>query len=166
MRGHSPILSDRQLRDANSCGGLNLGVWEGYTRPGDAKMAEVSYGMMAAFIEEHSGYLWKETIAAQAGSVDHLVGFLKCGGLLLNPKDGRYTDSIQDEPQELLRKPHVIGMTRELALRQSGSWAGALFLYHPPKFGFNRSEQRLLLSAIAGGTDEELSECLGTSCLQ
>jgi len=47
--------------------------------------------------------------------------------------------------------------------KRTGSWVGGLFLYHRPKFGFNRSEQRLLVSAIAGGTDEELSDRLGTS---
>jgi hypothetical protein len=28
-QGESPLLSGKQLREANSCGGLNLLVWEG-----------------------------------------------------------------------------------------------------------------------------------------
>jgi len=40
---------------------------------------------------------------------------------------------------------------------------GLSFLYEPPLFGFNVSEQRLLISALAGGTDEELSDELGIS---
>jgi DNA-binding NarL/FixJ family response regulator len=36
-------------------------------------------------------------------------------------------------------------------------------VYEAPQFGFSRSEQRLLLSALAGGTDEELSNELGVS---
>ena len=35
--------------------------------------------------------------------------------------------------------------------------------YHPPQFGFSRGEQRLLLSALSGQTDMELSDELGTS---
>ena len=45
------------------------------------------------------------------------------------------------------------------------SWVGTLFDYQPPRFGFSRSEQRLLHAALAGesGTDNELSESLGVS---
>jgi hypothetical protein len=37
------------------------------------------------------------------------------------------------------------------------SWVGTLFDYHPPRCGFSRSEQRMLLTALEGGTDRELS---------
>jgi hypothetical protein len=40
---------------------------------------------------------------------------------------------------------------------------GSLFLYAPPQFGFSRSGQRLLSSALEGGTDEEVSDKLGIS---
>jgi len=40
---------------------------------------------------------------------------------------------------------------------------GALFDYHPPMLGFNRSEQRLLSCALPGPTDEQLTEALGMS---
>ena len=63
----------------------------------------------------------------------------------------------------IVSKPHIVGLTREMALGRLGSWVGSLFLYEPPLFGFNVSEQRLLLSALAGGTDEQLSDDLGIS---
>jgi hypothetical protein len=44
-----------------------------------------------------------------------------------------------------------------------GSWAGALFDYHRPVLGLSQSEQRLLISALTGITDEELAEALGIS---
>lgn len=163
VRGHSPVLSGRRLQQANSSDGLNLVGWESYLRPDHEKIAEVTYRMMVAFVEGHSGYLWNEVIAAQAASVEHLQALVNCGGLVWNPKHARYTHPSQEELQELLRRPHVIGTTRELALTQPGSWVGGLFHYHAPKFGFSRSEQRLLLSAIAGGTDKELSDRLATS---
>lgn len=59
-----------------------------------------------------------------------------------------------------------MGMTREIATGQPGSWggwAGMLFLYRQPTLGFSRSEQRLLLSALDGVTDQELSNKLGLS---
>ena len=63
----------------------------------------------------------------------------------------------------MVREPHIVGITRELALQQFGSWISSLFRYQPPRFGFTRGEQRLLLSALLGGTDEELSSLLNTS---
>jgi hypothetical protein len=56
-----------------------------------------------------------------------------------------------------------MGLTREMALGHRGSWVGSLFSYEPPQFCFNVSEQRLLISALAGGTDEVLSDDLGIS---
>ena len=44
-----------------------------------------------------------------------------------------------------------------------GSWVGVLFLHEAPRFGFRPSEQRLLLTALSGGTDDELSDELGVS---
>ena len=38
-----------------------------------------------------------------------------------------------------------------------------MFLYQPPQFGFRPSEQRLLLTALRGGTDEEIADELGIS---
>ena len=61
-----------------------------------------------------------------------------------------------DDLDAIVAKPHLIGMTRELALARTGSWIGSLFLlYQPPQIGFSRSEQRLLLSAMHGRTDQE-----------
>src|SRR5438477_3874695 len=65
MRGDSPLLSDRQLREANSCGGLNLVVWEGCIRPEFEQHTEVHRKILSMFLEEHCGYLWKEAISAQ-----------------------------------------------------------------------------------------------------
>jgi hypothetical protein len=48
-------------------------------------------------------------------------------------------------------------------LSQLVSWTFPLFVYQPPQCGFNRSEQRLLLSALGGGTDEELAGALQIS---
>jgi DNA-binding CsgD family transcriptional regulator len=84
------------------------------------------------------------------------------GGLLLG-RDGRYGDFGGIGAEQLVREPHIVGITRDLALQQFGSWISSLFRYQPPRFGFTRSEQRLLLSALVGGTDEELSRLLNTS---
>jgi len=162
-RRDSPLLTDRQVREANSRGGLNTITWEGCIRPGFESHTEVHRKILSVFIEEHRGYLWKEAIASQMESVERLRWTLNSGGLLWNPKRGRYLEAFEKDPREIIRKPHIIGVTREIELNRPGSWVGALFDYHPPQLGFSRAEQRLLLSALSGGTDQELSDHLGVS---
>ena len=72
MEGESPLLTDKQLREANSRDGLNLVCLEGCFRPGYEGHREVQRYMMSTFIELHRGYLWKEVIGPQSGSLDHL----------------------------------------------------------------------------------------------
>ena len=163
MRGDSPLLSGRQIREANSCSGLNLFVWEGCIRPEFEQSPEVHRKLLSLFLEEHCGYLWKESIASQMESVERLQWTLQTGGLLWNPACGRYVESLDKDPREILREPHLVGVTREIERGRPGTWVGALFDYHPPLLGFSRSEQRLLLSALSDRTDEELSEELGAS---
>ena len=64
---------------------------------------------------------------------------------------------------KIIDEPYVIFLRRETALLSHGSWAGSMFMYDPPKFGFNRSQQRVLIAALHGGTDEELAEEVGIS---
>ena len=56
----------------------------------------------------------------------------------------------------------MFGLTRELALKRM-SWISSLFFYVTPRIGFAPNEQRMLLAALRGGTDEELSDELAIS---
>jgi hypothetical protein len=159
---HSPLLSQRQIQEANSRGGLNLAVWHACIRIEDIQRVEVWDKLMAAFLDYHRGFFLKELVA-QGESAQHLEGLRNTGGFLLKPGDGNYGDFNRKDLHELVLEPHVAGLNREMALQQLGSWIGTLFLYQPPQFGFSRSEQQLLLSALPGGTDEELSDDLGVS---
>jgi hypothetical protein len=158
----SPLLSQKQLREANSQGGLNLAVWHACICMDDIKRTEVWTELMAAFLVEHRGFLLKELVA-NGESPEHLEGIRNTGGFLLKYTDGCYGDFEGKNMRDIVLEPHVVGLTREIALRQFGSWIGSLFLYQPPHFGFNRSQQRLMLSSLAGRTDEELSGDLGIS---
>lgn len=167
MAGQSPVLTFRQLREANSRDGLNLVVWEGLFRPGYEIHGELQRYMMDIFIQAHKGYLWKEVISTQAESPERLDYALKTGAFLWDPIEGGYRSSLHKDSSEIFGHPHILGITRELELqgraKWAGSWVGALFDYHPPILGFNRSEQRLLSCAIDGATDEHLAGMLGTS---
>jgi hypothetical protein len=163
LRGPPPFLSSKQLREANSNGGLNLLTWEGCIRPGFEKNTELHRVMLNSFIEQHRGYLWKEVIAPQLEGVERLEWTLKTGGLAWNPALGCYEESLAKTPREFLREPHIVGVTRNIEHARAGSWVGALFDYRPPQVGFSSAEQRLLLAALSGKTDAKLSDDLGTS---
>ncbi len=162
VRGDCPLLSDKEVRVANSRVGLNLIVWQIGILPDDLKRPDVTSEAMTAFIRLHGGFLLKELIV-QPETVEHLHGLRNAGGLLLNPADGSYGEFHVSEAHDFLTAPCNIGGTRERVLGQPVSWAFLLFVYQPPRCGFSRSEQRLLFSALDGGTDEELAKTLHVS---
>ena len=159
---NSPLLSDKQVRQANATGGLNLLTWVGAYNADHLQSAEGVAVMIAAFIDEHRGFLLKE-LTAQTMTLEYLEGAIRSGGLFFSPVDGRYVESPDRPLHEVFAAPYLIGLTRELAMTRVGSWIGSLFVYQPPQFGLRPSEQRLLLAALRGGTDEELADMLGIS---
>jgi DNA-binding CsgD family transcriptional regulator len=162
-RGFTPILSERQLRGANSRGGLTALVWEGRIAPGYEKNWEVYRKLANVFLETHRVFFWKEVICHQIETVDRLQWSSQIGGQWWDSLAGCHTGNLGENPEEMLKSPHFFGFTREEEIRRPGSWVGNLFEYQPPQFGFSRSEQRLLLFVLNGGTDRELSDELGIS---
>ena len=160
-RGESPLLSDRETRAANQSGGLNLVSWEGAVRAEYAGRPDAFAALLSAFLEQHRGFLLKELIGS-AITPDQLEGMLRTGGQILNA-EGKYVDSVEGTQLDLLASPHYMGLTREVALSRTGAWVGSLFIHESPRFCFRPSEQRLLLTALQGGTDEQLSDELGIS---
>lgn len=112
-------------------------------------------------LEQHRGFLLKEFIT-HGNSIGRLEAMLRTGGQLLN-EHGQYVNNLQRPLREFFETPHYAGLTREVALSRLGSWVGVLFLHEPARFGFRPSEQRLLLTALRGGTDQELSGELAIS---
>jgi hypothetical protein len=166
LRGDFPALSETQLREANSRGGMNLIVWESCAHKDFESDPELYRCVMEAFIQVHRGYLWKEVITT-AESVERLHWNMKTGGLLWDAAADRYVDSLNGNAEEIVSKPHVVGVRRKELLERpdlyTANWVCRLFDYHPPLLGFNRSEQRVLASALTGATDEHLSQALTTS---
>jgi hypothetical protein len=83
---------------------------------------------------------------------------------LWNPAKG-YVDHFEGNPADIIRGPHLLGVTREIEIRRPGTWIGALFEYSPPRCGFSSAEQGLLTAALRGegATDRELSIVLRIS---
>jgi hypothetical protein len=158
----SPLLNDRQLQAANATTGLICFVWHGYTRDADRTRPEVQHGLVKAFVEEHRGYFIRELIY-QPENVPMLEVVLKTGGRLWNPNRRAYDEEPVRSLEELVASPNLIGFTREHAALLPVSWISTVFMYQPPRFGFSLSEQRLLMTALAGGTDQQLADALGVT---
>ena len=161
LSGRSPLLTEKQLQDANSQGGLNLLSWEGCPRHQFEFDPEIFRCAMDAFIQTNLGYLWKEAISTQAESGGRLQWSMKTGGWFWDPAAGCYVESLNGDADAIARNPHIVGVTRKDLVENSwssaGSWVGRLFDYHPPILGFTRGEQRVLTLALTGATDEQLS---------
>jgi hypothetical protein len=165
VRGQSPVLSDRQLRDANSSDGVNLLVWEGCMRLGVAPAD--TREIMNSFIDDHRGYRVKEIISSQIESSERLLWTLQTGSSLWNCQAGRYVDILHEDPNDVIATPHIVGVTREIERERyvPGSWLGELFAYDAPQFGFSRSEQHMVRAALVADTctDKELAKLIGVS---
>ena len=161
-RGDSPLLTEGQVREANSRDGLNLVTWHASISPQDTGRMEVWNEVMAAFMKDHRGYRLKELVS-HAECMVQAQGMRISGAKLWKAAGEGYSESWDDNLDNLLGNPHIIGLTRELARSGALSWINSLFFYQAPLCGFSRSEQRLLLAALDGGTDEELSDAMAIS---
>jgi hypothetical protein len=165
LRPDSPVLSDREVREANSGEGLNELVWETLPQLGFAERSEIYHLMGRAYIEIHRGYRLKEMITSQAESPQRLVWAIDAGGLCWDPKAARYVKSIKKGTEEFARSPHIVGITRELEGGRPGSWVGTLFDYQPPLLYLSASEQRMLMRCVSNntGTNSALARELNVS---
>lgn len=161
----SPILSDTQVRDANSGEGLNALVWESLATPEIGHRPEVYHVLLGAFIEAHRGFFLKELITLQSGSADRMQFTVDAGGFYWCPVRRIYETAQPWAAESVVARPYIVGITRELAFVRPGSWVGTVFDYRPPGFGLSRGEQQLVLTALAsyGGTDQELAAVLHLS---
>ena len=160
-RGQSPFLSDKAVREANATNGLNLLVWQNGVLPGEMHRPEVPHAVMRAFLDNYRGYRLNE-FCNQAESMEDLIGLRAMGARFFDIAIGRWTEIPVESGHSVLRRPHVVGLKPE-SLEDRMSYAGLTFLYQPPQFGFSWSEQQLLLNALPGANDEELSAALEIS---
>lgn len=166
LAGRSPCLSDKQVRDANRDGGLNLYAWDFAHAHCDGFRHEAVSALLTAFTDQHRGFLLKELIA-QAVNIEALTIQLRSGGFLLD-EHGQYTTPVDPDPEKIFPNPHFLGITRTLAKQQYGSWVSLLFVYDPPRFDLRPGEQRFLMFALDGLTDADLAEklCLSLSAVK
>lgn len=161
-RGNSPVLSDKQVAELNTQDGLTLLGWHGASSSEDGNRVDLLNTFFGSFIELHRGFFIREVIG-QADSAGMVGAMSNSGGGYFDPERRRFLQSLPASPEEILSRPHLMGQTREMST--AGAWlsGSSLFAWQPPQFVFRKSEQRLLTSALQGGTDEDLSNELNIS---
>jgi hypothetical protein len=158
QQGNSPVLSDEQVLAANSTSGLSLYVWHSGLSVESIRTPEIASMLTPEFVRHFRGYHTKELLQ-QAESSEHFLGMRMAGGLRVSPLDGSYQDFWETDPVDPY-EPKLVGVNEEMSERLRGSGLTVLFDFKPPILGFTRGEQRLLNSALEGGTDEEISDRL------
>ena len=160
--GPVPVLTDAEVRRANSTHGLNILVWPTGPRPGFENLPELLQGSQVVFFDAYRGFNMNR-IQTQATHPIEIAMGVNSGGWCLRNTPSVHSPSVQEPAESVFLQPHILEATKEMAAKQPGSWANLFFAYRKPVIGFTRSEQRLLSSALHGGTDGELSDLLGVS---
>jgi hypothetical protein len=148
------------VRDANSKIGLNLLEWHLTIHPEDLNRAEVGVVVMNAFLTNFLGFQLRELLA-QADCLEHLQGGRNFGCRYFDRVAGRYGDFPEVNHRNFGDEPRNIGIERDSAFTLGLLWS--LFCCAAPRIGFTSSEQRVLRSALLGGTDEDVSTLLKIS---
>jgi hypothetical protein len=161
LSGPSPILTDAEVRLANSTDGLNLVVWPACFPPEHEINVELRQSCQALFFEHFRGFNVKR-MQTQAIHPVELHIAINSGARYLLSSDPNYSQDL-GKAEWVMLQPHVIDVTRAVASQQPGTWVHQFFAYRKPQIGFSRSEQRLLCAAQQGGTDEELAKLLTIS---
>jgi hypothetical protein len=157
----SPILTDAEVRIANSTDGLNLMVWPACFSPENETNGELRGACQALFFERFRGFNVKRLQTQAIHPVELHIAVNSGAKYLLGVEPNHSQDLGQADCVVL--QPHVLEVTRAMASQQPGTWVDQFFAYRRPQIGLSRSEQRLLSAALQGGTDEELAKLLEIS---
>ena len=161
LSGPSPILTDAELRLANSTEGLNLLVWPASFSREDETNVELRQTCQGIFFDLFRGFNVKRMQTQVTHSVEMHMAVNSGAGYLLD-SGPNYSRNL-GRAEWVVMHPHMFQTNRALASEQPGTWIHQFFAYRKPRIGFSRSEQRLLSAALQGGTDEELSKSLAIS---
>jgi DNA-binding CsgD family transcriptional regulator len=156
-----PVLSREQVALANAQDGLNVMMcFGGWKRDGMSReqIVAIRERQFEAFYLAHNGYRLKEIFAEAIGQ--EAFQWMLDAGARLRRDYSRYFEKHASPIPEISRRPWLVGLTKEEALANPGSHLSSLFVYTPPRFHFNPSEQALLHHALLGKTSEDLAALL------
>jgi hypothetical protein len=153
--GETAVLNESEIRAGNTKGGLDIAILYGSWRRhvlNPAGVSEVCTALAARFLEMRQGFqvnrIVTETVNAQETSQ------------YLATHAWREIAKF-DQPGGESRSLMV--MTRDDAMAVAASFINPLFHYRKPALPLRQTDQKLLLAALGGLTDEELSRKLRLS---
>lgn len=161
LAGGSPILSSAHVAQANGSEGLNVMMcFDGARHDGlsSEEILAVREKQSEAFRVALSGYRMKEFLADAIGE-ERLQWLLDAGARRRRNYSNCFRKHGLPSPGSL-RRPNLVGLTREEARAHPGTQIASLFVYALPRFRFKRSEQVLLQHALTGATCEGLASSL------
>lgn len=154
--GSSVTLTESQLRAGNTEGGLDLivlcGCWRKDILNPD-QISEVQMLLASSFLRDHAGYRLKRLLTEPLGEEE--IRFVATSPAWQQVGDFGSSSDLNN----LHRSLWLVTRTNGLAV--PWSIASMLFHYHEPLLGLRSSDQHLLLAALDGMTDLELSHRLG-----
>lgn len=158
--GTAPLLTEKEIREANSGPGLNGFIsrwtWE-QTRATADEQQTIREFMYQSFLIYARQYRYKEVLIAAIGDIPY-QRCLKAGYRLLND----HADYYRERPLPAGEAPgYILGITREQALMDEVTLACLAFGYSPPRFYFGpQVQEQLRLAVEQGMTDEQISQSL------
>lgn len=157
LSGDSLVLGPQAVALANAGAGLNLLMLDVaiFTRDLGHPEARPLLALSAeAFAYEHKGFnirsLQREVFGAD------IAGFMHAGGATIVSDYRDVLDGIDTLPAS--HHPFMLSVRRDTVGRTDGSLVSNLFVWQPPRFGFSRAEQKMLLLALRGADDHRLAE--------
>ena len=146
------VLSRSELAEGNAGTGIDFvnlyGTWrDGIMNPDE--LAEVHALLGTSFVEHFAGYRFNRVLKEAIG--DSRIALAQATGTYQRVAEFPDSDSA------------LFVLTRESALSAPYSLAAKIYRYRPPVLHLRPAEQTLLLAALEGKTDAELSMDLGVS---
>lgn len=151
--GKSVVLSERELRAANATGGLDSLILYGSWRHdilSPEGVHEVCSCLGFSYVDNHRGYRINRLIGETVGKEERIA--LEASRVW---RAFRHLDEPGREPWSLWI------ITKEDSLAVKANIINPLFIHKEPVLGLRDADQQLLLAAINGLTDGELSLKLG-----
>ncbi|MGI4788656.1 MAG: hypothetical protein ACRYFS_07375 [Janthinobacterium lividum] len=161
--GDTPILGQAAIGHANARGGLILfaGPFGYAATQTEREQVAAAEMMLACLFHEHAGYQIKELLLENSLS----TRWVASNATRLHQRTD-FSGHFKSHPDLLPPEgehPTLYGLTRQEAFENLESRFVPLFLYTRPQFGFRPGEQRLLIQAGRGGTNEEAAQALSIS---
>jgi hypothetical protein len=150
--GESPLLSRAQIAVGNAGEGIDFVNMYGTWREGimnTDQLSEVHALLGTSFVEHFAGYRFNRVLKEAVGESSIALA--------------RATGTYRIVAEYKNTKSALVVATRESVLTAPYSVAAALYRYQAPELRLRPAEQNLLVAALAGKTDAELSNDLGLS---